>query len=198
MRVGIRCRESKASAHLAADARNERVEVRERRRIFVVEVGTGEGRRVDRTWRADHIKLGALCTGITNIQDEIEWQRLLNIQIPHLNIWELVVLVNGVVAEVSGVPEWSFQGEGCKDVRNVAIDFHVRERRLVGKLLNERAVLRACVVDGVCGPHDGVLHRLPGQADVRREVIAIRMDKATRITRTGYRTDLSRLYWCNV
>ena len=78
--------------------------------------------------------------------------------------------------------------------REIQIHFDVREGRLVSQVLGKASIKADGVVDAVGGPHHGTAGSLPGEAQMRGKVIAVRRDQRAGIF---HARDAADLVWPN-
>jgi len=106
----------------------------------------------------------------------------LNVEVPDLHVGQAVILVDRVVAFRGGrCGEAIDESVGGQAGELVAVGLDVGPRRLEGEVLHEFHVLAVGEVNAIPGSDDGVLDRVPGDADARGEIILFGVDQSVRI-----------------
>src|SRR5690348_7837170 len=120
----------------------------------------------------EDVEICAFRACVVNIQKQSLREFLLDVEIPDLDVAELIVAIHGVaVRDGAGGRSREAAGKRKRNRGGFDVRFGERERRLKGELLNDAVVGAGVEIDAVAGANDRVLQWLPGDAEARGDVV---------------------------
>ena len=156
----------------------------------------GRGRNAGGNESAFGVETRAFGAVIADVELYVAGKLTLDIEIPDLDVAETIV---GIESVIIGHSVDRLSGKTILQGQKISVGADVGggdgERWLEGKVADEGAVLSEIVIDAIAGANDGALGEAVGDADARREIIAIGTNERRGIGGVLAGEDLESRWW---